>query len=60
MKIPKLQVILPLVNMMMTYGLFWLGGFDFDHRGIDTMLILMSILLIGFIGFAIAKEMKIK
>jgi uncharacterized membrane protein len=60
MKIPKLQVILPLIGMITTYGLFWLAGFNFDHRGVDTMFMLMLILVIGLIGFAIAKEMEIK
>jgi hypothetical protein len=60
MKIPKLQIILPLISMITTYGLLWLAGFNFDHRGVDTMLLLMIILSIGFTGFVIAKEIEIK
>lgn len=60
MKITKLQVIIPLIVMSITYGLLWIGGFSFDHRGIDTMLLLMSILSVGAMAFVIAKGIEIK
>jgi uncharacterized membrane protein YkgB len=59
MRITKLQISLPIIGMSIAYILLWIGGFNFDHRGVDTMLLLMLVLSIGFIGFVIAKEMEI-
>jgi hypothetical protein len=60
MKLTKLQIILPLIGMFVTYGLLWIGGFSFDHRGIDTMLLLMLILSVGSMAFIVAKGMEIE
>jgi hypothetical protein len=44
-------ILIPIIAMLITYALIWVAGADLDHRGADTMSLLVLILCMGALGF---------
>jgi hypothetical protein len=50
------NILLFIVGFIFTIGMFWLGGYDFSRRNIETVVIIMLGLMGGWSAIELWKE----